>query len=150
MRRRPLRVLAADALALVRAYRASSGTFTHRGVRFTHTGLLLDQQRAAAAVDRVAGALQQHGLDAGRTADTLRRVRVRITAEHPRPHGVPLDVHAQWSGGLLDRGEVLLRAGDGWEDRLVDALAQLLLLELDPDLAARMRSAPRGGPQPVH
>jgi hypothetical protein len=130
---------AAAGLALARAYAVSSGSFAHRGVRFRHTGVLLDQQRAAAIVDKVTGALAHLGHDQARIGETLRRVRVRIAASPVVPYGVPLDVHARWAGGLLDRGEIHVRAGDGWEERLTDALAELLLLEIDPQAARERR-----------
>jgi len=120
---------------LVRALYASAGTFAHRGVRFWHPGLLLDQQTAAALVDAAVESATKAGHDPKRLAALLARVSVYVTPDLPRLDGVAVDHFARWQGGIFDRGEVRLRYADDWPPRLAELLRALLMEDLAPDRA---------------
>ncbi len=117
-------------LDFARALHASAGTFAHRGVRFWHLGLLLDQQVAAAVVDAAVSTLSKAGHAPARIDAALSRVAVYLTPRRPVLNGSPVEQFARWRGGIFDRGEIRLRYGDDWPERLADCLRAILLTDL--------------------
>ncbi len=117
-------------LDLARALYACAGTFTHRGVRFWHVGVLLDQQVAAATVDGAVAVLIKAGYSAGKVEAALARVAVHVVPERVAFQGGRVEQFARWRGGIFDRGEVRLRYTDDWPQRLADCLRALLLTDL--------------------
>ena len=115
------------------------GGFRHAGVTFQHPGILLDQERAAEVVDKVAQTLAKRGHRPREIEALLARVDVRMFP--PRgPEAARVDLHAAWSGGLRDRGSILMRRAEDWPERLGRSLLALLLLELEP--GARIDDVP--------
>lgn len=105
--------------------------FRHRGVTVQHPGVLLDQQRASGVVDKVADVMLKRAHSRRSVADLLARVDVRVLPARGR-HRAQVDVDARWSGGLRDRGRILMRRSDDWPNRLGRALLALILMELEP------------------
>jgi hypothetical protein len=100
-------------------------------VTVQHPGVLLDQQRASGVVDKVADVMLKRAHSRRSVADLLARVDVRVLPARGR-HRAQVDVDARWSGGLRDRGRILMRRSDDWPNRLGRALLALILMELEP------------------
>lgn len=109
--------------------------FVHRSVICRHPGLLVNQEQAAKAIDE-AIRLAEASSSCGAIYPLLPRVSVVLRPSSPLSASFPAS--AFWTGGLFDRGVVLLRKEEGWQGKLVEHLAALLLREAkygtEPDI----------------
>ena len=102
--------------------------FRHRGVAVFHEGLL-DQERVTLVIDKIAQILSEK-YGAQKVEPLLSRTVVRFV----RPSRRRIQMTAGWTGGLIDRAEVVLYKSDKWSDDLARGVLQTLLMELDPQL----------------
>lgn len=116
---------------------ACSGSFRHRGVHVSHPGILLNQEDVAGLIDGAVGELTKAGHEVETVCELLERTEVRVIRERPLLDGMPVEQFCRWTGGLRDRGEIVLRFDERWLERLTTLLRALLLHELAPGQVGR-------------
>lgn len=132
---RRLRQVLESAVAL----RTSSGSFRAEGVRFSHPGVLLNQEVAADVVRAALVDLGKAGHDQAAARAMLARTTVRVVRDQPLLGGIPVEQFCRWTGGFRDRGEIVLCHAEDWPERLASLLRSLLLHELAPQSRAPRR-----------
>lgn len=103
-----------------------------------HTGILLDQPRAASAIESAINATKSQGVSPISAMESLGRCIVRFVRADSLPNGVL--VQAEWRGGFWDVGLIKIAPHAEWADHLNKAVIQMILSEQHDDGKGELRA----------